>query len=59
MAAAVLVIDIRVPGITNAADELSRAKGNILSFGISFVVIGLFWLATTQSSATSACSTGP
>ncbi len=44
IAITLLVIDIRVPGITNAADELSRAKGNILSFGISFVVIGLFWM---------------
>jgi uncharacterized membrane protein len=44
IAITLLVIDIQVPGITNAADELSRAKGNILSFGISFVVIGLFWI---------------
>jgi uncharacterized membrane protein len=59
IAITLLVIDIRVPGITNAADELSRAKGNILSFGISFVVIGCSGWVTTQSSATSACSTGP
>src|SRR5450755_3356958 len=44
IAITLLVIDVRVPGIKDPALELSRAKGNMLSFGISFVVIGLFWM---------------
>jgi uncharacterized membrane protein len=44
IAITLLVIDIRVPGITDPARQLSAARGNILSFGISFVVIGLFWM---------------
>jgi uncharacterized membrane protein len=44
IAITLLVIDIRVPGITNPAKELIAAQPNIQSFGISFVVIGLFWM---------------
>lgn len=44
IAITLLVIDIRVPGFTDPARQLSAAKGNILSFGISFLVIGLFWM---------------
>ena len=44
IAITLLVIDIRVPGITDPGLELSKAEGNIRSFGISFVVIGLFWM---------------
>jgi uncharacterized membrane protein len=44
IAITLLVIDIRFPGITDPAKELRAAEGNILSFGISFVVIGLFWM---------------
>jgi uncharacterized membrane protein len=44
IAITLLVIDIRVPGISNAAAELRAAVPNIYSFGISFVVIGLFWM---------------
>ncbi|HUY50946.1 MAG TPA: TMEM175 family protein [Streptosporangiaceae bacterium] len=44
IAITLLVIDIRVPGISNPARQLSAAVPNITSFGISFVVIGLFWM---------------
>ena len=44
IAITLLVIDIRVPGITNPVHELQQAGPNMLSFGISFVVIGLFWM---------------
>ena len=44
IAITLLVIDISVPGAKNAASEISAAKDNILSFAISFVVIGLFWM---------------
>jgi TMEM175 potassium channel family protein len=44
IAITLLVIDIRVPGISNPSVQLHRAATNILSFGISFVVIGLFWM---------------
>jgi uncharacterized membrane protein len=44
IAITLLVIDIRVPGIKDATTELHAARYNILSFGISFVVIGLFWM---------------
>jgi len=38
-------VDLRVPDIVpNASGELGFAKHKILSFGISFVVIGLFWV---------------
>ena len=30
--------------MTNTAQELSAAKGRIISFAISFLVIGLFWM---------------
>jgi uncharacterized membrane protein len=39
------VVDLRVPDVVlNARDELGADAHKILSFGISFVVIGLFWL---------------
>ena len=45
IAITLLVVDIRVPDIvTNTAQELSAAKGRIISFAISFLVIGLFWM---------------
>ena len=44
IAITLLVVDIRVPGITNSAHELYQAAPNMISFGISFVVIGLFWM---------------
>jgi uncharacterized membrane protein len=44
IAITLLVIDIKVPGISNPSVELHRAASHILSFGISFVVIGLFWM---------------
>ena len=44
IAITLLVIDISVPGAKDAASEISAAKDNILSFAISFVVIGLFWM---------------
>ena len=44
IAITLLVIDIRVPGIADPARQLSAAEGNILSFVISFLVIGLFWM---------------
>jgi TMEM175 potassium channel family protein len=45
IAITLLVVDIRVPTVvTNAAQELSKAQDRILSFVISFLVIGLFWM---------------
>ena len=45
IAITLLVLDIRVPGFTdNPAKEIVKAKENILSFAISFVVIGVFWM---------------
>jgi uncharacterized membrane protein len=45
IAITLLVVDIRVPQIVvNAARELHDARGKILSFAISFLVIGLFWM---------------
>jgi len=44
IAITLLVLEIRVPGHPNPASEIHAALRNILSFGISFVVIGLFWM---------------
>ena len=44
IAITLLVVNIRVPGIAGSGAELRAAKYNIFSFGISFVVIGLFWM---------------
>jgi uncharacterized membrane protein len=45
IAITLLVVDIRVPTVVvNAAHELSKAQDRILSFVISFLVIGLFWM---------------
>lgn len=46
IAITLLVLDIRVPGAVenNAAKEIHAALPNMYSFGISFVVIGLFWI---------------
>jgi TMEM175 potassium channel family protein len=45
IAITLLVVDIRVPeAVANAAQELHDARGKILSFAISFLVIGLFWM---------------
>jgi uncharacterized membrane protein len=45
IAITLLVVDIRVPqAVGDAAQELSSSKGKILSFAISFLVIGLFWM---------------
>jgi uncharacterized membrane protein len=45
IAITLLVVDIRVPEVVeNAAEELSKSTGKILSFVISFLVIGLFWI---------------
>ena len=45
IAITLLVVDIRVPQVVaNAATELHEARGKILSFAISFLVIGLFWI---------------
>jgi len=46
IAITLLVLDIRVPGAAenDAAKEIHAALPNIYSFGISFVVIGLFWM---------------
>ena len=45
IAITLLVLDIRVPGFThNPAQEIVHARQNILSFAISFVVIGVFWM---------------
>lgn len=45
IAITLLVVDIRVPAVVvNAARELHNSQGKILSFAISFLVIGLFWI---------------
>jgi len=45
IAITLLVVDIRVPTVVvDAAHELSKAQDRILSFVISFLVIGLFWM---------------
>src|SRR5215470_20451487 len=45
IAITLLVVDLRVPDVVlNARHELAADRHKILSFGISFVVIGLFWL---------------
>ena len=45
IAITLLVLDIRVPGFAgNPAKEIAAARNNILSFAISFVVIGVFWM---------------
>jgi uncharacterized membrane protein len=45
IAITLLVLDIRVPGFQHdAAKEISKAAPNMISFGISFAVIGLFWI---------------
>jgi len=45
IAITLLVVDLRVPEtVENVAQELSKSEGRILSFAISFLVIGLFWM---------------
>jgi uncharacterized membrane protein len=44
IAITLLVLQIRVPGIKDPGKEISEAAGNMVSFAISFVVIGLFWI---------------
>src|SRR5215831_8352897 len=45
IAITLLVVDLRVPNLVqDPRGELADDKHKILSFGISFVVIGLFWL---------------
>jgi uncharacterized membrane protein len=45
IAITLLVVDIRVPQVVrNSAQELSHDQSKILSFTISFLVIGLFWM---------------
>jgi uncharacterized membrane protein len=45
IAITLLVVDLRVPDVvTNAAEEIENSKDKILSFTISFLVIGLFWM---------------
>jgi uncharacterized membrane protein len=45
IAITLLVVDLRVPGVVpNAAQEIRNSSGRILSFAISFLVIGLFWM---------------
>jgi len=45
IAITLLVVDLRVPDVVfNARHQLAADKQRLLSFGISFVVIGLFWL---------------
>ena len=45
IAITLLVVDIRVPAfVANAGHELYESRGKILSFAISFLVIGLFWM---------------
>jgi len=45
IAITLLVVDIRVPDIvTDTGHELYESRGKILSFVISFLVIGLFWM---------------
>src|SRR5215831_20816639 len=45
IAITLLVVDLRVPDVVlDPGHELGADAHRILSFGISFVVIGLFWL---------------
>jgi uncharacterized membrane protein len=45
IAITLLVVDIRVPEVVvNAGHELYESRSKILSFAISFLVIGLFWI---------------
>ena len=45
IAITLLVVDIRVPQVVeHAGQELRKSEGKILSFAISFLVIGLFWM---------------
>jgi TMEM175 potassium channel family protein len=45
IAITLLVLEIRVPGYhDNPGGEIRAAVPNMISFGISFVVIGLFWI---------------
>jgi uncharacterized membrane protein len=45
IAITLLVVDLRVPDVVpNAAKEIANSKDKILSFTISFLVIGLFWM---------------
>jgi len=45
IAITLLVLEIRVPGYdNNPAAEIHHALPHMFSFGISFVVIGLFWM---------------
>jgi uncharacterized membrane protein len=45
IAITLLVVDIRVPAIVRDPNRLLHdARGQILSFAISFLVIGLFWM---------------
>jgi uncharacterized membrane protein len=45
IAITLLVVDIRVPDVVrDTAHQLSTAQGRIVSFIISFLVIGLFWM---------------
>jgi len=45
IAITLLVVDLRVPEVVeDTAQELSRATDRIVSFVISFLVIGLFWM---------------
>jgi uncharacterized membrane protein len=45
IAITLLVVDIRVPDVVvHAAQEISHSTDKILSFVISFLVIGLFWM---------------
>jgi uncharacterized membrane protein len=45
IAITLLVLEIRVPGYdNNPAGEIHAALPHMFSFGISFVVIGLFWI---------------
>src|SRR5215467_13503516 len=45
IAITLLVVDLRVPDfVRDASHQLGADKHKILSFGISFVVIGLFWV---------------
>jgi uncharacterized membrane protein len=45
IAITLLVVDLRVPDVVlDAAREIANSKDKILSFTISFLVIGLFWM---------------
>ncbi len=45
IAITLLVVDLRVPNLVpDAAQEIANSKDKILSFTISFLVIGLFWM---------------